>query len=344
MRLVTCEIFDRAPVDREKAAGGSVFGRHVADGGAVGDAHVVEAGPVELDELADHPLLAQHLRDGEHEVGGGAALLELARQLEADHLRDQHRQGLAEHGRLRLDAADAPAEHGEAVHHGGVRIGADEGVRIGVFDGLRLELAAPHRLRQELEIDLVADAGAGRHDREVVEGELAPLQEAVALAVAGIFELDVLLEGFRGAELVDDHRMIDDEIDRDQRVDAARIAAEALHGVAHGREIDHRRHAGEILHEDARRPEGDLLLDLAAVVEPGRDRFDIGLGDGASVLVAQQVLEDDLHREGQLRGALEAVLLGLEERVIGVVLAPDLERLAGLEAVERGGHGGSSSG
>jgi hypothetical protein len=40
----------------------------------------------------------------------------------------------------------------------------------------------------------VADAGAGRHDAEVVEGALAPAQELVALAVALEFELDVCLE------------------------------------------------------------------------------------------------------------------------------------------------------
>ncbi len=39
---------------------------------------VVEAGAEELDELADHAALAQHLRDGEHEVGGGDAFLQLA--------------------------------------------------------------------------------------------------------------------------------------------------------------------------------------------------------------------------------------------------------------------------
>ncbi len=44
---------------------------------------------------------------------------------------------LAEHGRLGLDAADAPAEHGEAVDHRGMRIGADQRVGIGDLDGLR---------------------------------------------------------------------------------------------------------------------------------------------------------------------------------------------------------------
>ena len=41
-------------------------------------AAVVEAGSVELDELVDHAVLAQHLGDGEHEIGRGDALLELA--------------------------------------------------------------------------------------------------------------------------------------------------------------------------------------------------------------------------------------------------------------------------
>ena len=38
---------------------------------------------------------------------------------------------LAEHGGLGLDAADAPAQHGQAVDHGGVAVGADHGVGIG---------------------------------------------------------------------------------------------------------------------------------------------------------------------------------------------------------------------
>ena len=186
----------------------------------------------------------------------------------------------------------------------------------------------------------MADAGAGRHDGEVREGELAPLQELVALAVALIFQLDVPRQGLRSAELVDDHRMVDDEIDRHERVDLARVAAEVLHGVAHGREVDDGGNAGEILHQDAGGAVGDLLLRFAAVVEPVGHRFDVGLGDGAAVLVAQQVFEKHLHREGQLRNAAQAVLLGLDQRVGGVFLAADRQGLAGVEAVERSrGHG-----
>ncbi len=242
-------------VDREEAAGRAVFGRHVGDRRLVGDRHRVEARTEELDELADDAELAQHLRDGEHEVGGGDAFLELALELEADDFRQQHRHRLAEHRGFRLDAADAPAEHGEAVDHGGVRIGADQRVGIGDFEraGLaadgHLFLLRPDGLGEIFKIDLMADAGARRHDGEVRERALTPFQEFVALLVLLVLFGDVLLEGAVVAEEVHDDRVIDDEIDRHQRVDLFGVAAERLHGVAHGGEIDDRRNAGEILHQ-----------------------------------------------------------------------------------------------
>jgi hypothetical protein len=105
------EIAQGLGVDREDGAGRPVLGRHVADGGPVLDRHVADPGAVELDELAHHPVAAQQLGHGQDQVGGGRPLGQLARQLEPDHLGHEHRDGLAEHGRLGLDAADAPAEH-----------------------------------------------------------------------------------------------------------------------------------------------------------------------------------------------------------------------------------------
>ena len=46
---------------------------------------------------------------------------------------------------------------------------------------------------------------------------------------------------------------------------------EVAHGVAHRGEVDDGRNAGEILHQYARRAEGDLVLGLAAIVEPVGD-------------------------------------------------------------------------
>ena len=48
-----------------------------------------------LDELADDPLCAKHLRDREDQVGGRCAFRQPPLQLEADDLRDQHRDRLS---------------------------------------------------------------------------------------------------------------------------------------------------------------------------------------------------------------------------------------------------------
>ena len=117
-----------------------------------------------------------------------------------------------------------------------------------------------------LDVHLVDDAGLGRDDAEVAEGALAPAQEDVALAVALIFELAVQLEGGRLAEVVDLHRVVDDELDGLQRVDVLRIAAERGDAVAHRREIDDGGHAREVLQQHARRRERDLAL---GVLRPG---------------------------------------------------------------------------
>ena len=60
-------------IDGEEADGRAVLGGHVGDGGAIGQRQRGDSSAVELDELADDALLAQHLGDGEDEVGGGAA-------------------------------------------------------------------------------------------------------------------------------------------------------------------------------------------------------------------------------------------------------------------------------
>ena len=126
------QIGERFGIDGEEAHGRAIFGRHVGDRGAVGKREARKPGAVELDEFSDDAFLAQHLRDGEHEVGGRGAFGQAAVQLESDDRGNQHRERLAEHGGFCFDAADAPAENAEAVDHRGVRIGADE--RIGEGD------------------------------------------------------------------------------------------------------------------------------------------------------------------------------------------------------------------
>ena len=68
------QVAQRLGVDREDRAGRAELRRHVADRRPVGQRQRRQPGPVELDELADDAVLAQHLGHGEHEVGGGRAL------------------------------------------------------------------------------------------------------------------------------------------------------------------------------------------------------------------------------------------------------------------------------
>ena len=288
------QIAQRQVVDGEEAAGRAVLGRHVPDRGAIGERQAVEPVPEVLDELPDHARLAQDLGDGQDEIGRRRALGELAGQLEADDLRDEHRERLPELRRLGLDPADPPAQHTEPVHHRRVRVGADE--RVGEGPAVSL-LDDPS---EELEVHLMDDSRSGRHDLEVPEALLAPAEEGVALAVALELELDVADERAARAEDVDLHRVVDHELDGNQRVDLLRAAAQVRHRVAHRGEVDDGRDAGEVLEQDARRRERDLAVRLVCR-DPARHGFDV-----RSVAGPEHVLEQDSQRVGE---ALDIPLL-----------------------------------
>ncbi len=128
--------------------------------------------------------------------------------------------------------------------------------------------------------------------------------------------------------------MIADEVDRNEGVDLLGVSAQHLHGIAHGCEIDHRRNAGEVLHQDARRTERNLAF-RSLGLEPQSDRLEVFLADRAAVLVAQQVFEQDLHRERQARNPLEPVFLGDREAVIRIGPASHFQGHAAPKAVDR---------
>ena len=219
------EVAQRLGVDREDRAGGAELRAHVAERRAVSERQAADARTEELDELADDADLAQALGDSQHEVGRGRTLGQLAGELHADHLRDQHRHRLTEHRGLGLDAAYAPAEHTEAVDHRGVRVGADERVRV---EQRRLAVAVlgEDGAREVLEVDLVHNAGLRRHDLEGLKGCLAPLEELVALLVALVLLLGVHRERVLVAELVYLHRVVDHELRRYERLNLGRVTAE----------------------------------------------------------------------------------------------------------------------
>ena len=77
-------------------------------------------------------------------------------------------------------------------------------------------------------------------------------------------------------------------------------------------------HAGEVLHDHARRREGDLLAGLGLGV-PARELLDVGRLDRAVALGAQQVLEQHLEAEGQPRDVeLRLQRVEAEDRVLAI--------------------------
>ena len=225
---------------------------------------------------------------------------QLAGEPEPDDRRYQHRDRLAEQGRLGLDAADPPAEDAEPVLHGGVRVGAHAGIRVG------LAVGGHDHPGQVLDVHLVHDPGARRHHLEAVERLLAPAQEAEPLGIPLELQVHVAPERVRPAEHVRHHRVIDDQLGRDQRVDRGGVAAQATHGLAHGGQVHHGGHAGEVLHDHARRGELDLGVGLGLGVPAGQ-RAHVVCGDVRPVLGAQQVLQQDLQAERQRLRAVHRV-------------------------------------
>src|SRR6202034_582704 len=86
-----------------------------------------------------------------------------------------------------------------------------------------------------------------------------PAEQLVALDVALVLDGDVGVVGLRVARALDDHGVVDHQLDGHERVDAGSAAPEAGQRVAHGGQVDDAGHAGEVLHEDALGREGDLV-------------------------------------------------------------------------------------
>ncbi len=325
------EIVQRLSVNREETTCRAIFRRHVGDGGFVFQRQIGEAGAEEFDEFTDNTLLAQHVHNRQHKVGSGDAFAQLAGQFEADDFRDQHGYRLAQHGGFGLDAANTPAQNGQAVDHGCVAVGADTGV--GEGDGVAVFVLGPNRARQIFQVHLVADTGAGGDNTEVFKRRLAPFQELIALLVAFIFAFNVLLESIFIAEIVHHYRVVDDQINGHQRVDGVGVGAKRLGGVAHGGQVDHCWNAGEVLHQNARWAVSNLVLGRALVVQPVCKCLNVLLSDGRAVFVAQQVLEQNLQRGGQTRNVAKAILRGSFQAVVDKRLSVDGKFAAGFEAI-----------
>ena len=287
------EVVDGLFIHREKAHGGPVFRRHVADGGAVGQRQGARAFAEELHKLAHHLVLAQDLRHGEHQVGGRHAFAQVACKLKAHHIGREEVHRLAQHGGLGLDAAHTPAHHANAVDHGGVAISAHQGV--GVVDTV---FALVHAARQIFEVDLVHDAKTRRHHTKGVKGLHAPFHELVALAVALEFELHVQVQRILLAVVVHHDGVVYHQVHRDQRLNLLGVLAQTHRRAAHGGQICQQGHAREILQHHPRHDERNFILAFCVRCPLGQ-LLHMLCRDLAAIAVAQHRLQNNPNRYGQ---------------------------------------------
>src|SRR5262249_29221846 len=148
------------------------------------------------------------------------------------------------------------------------------------------------------EIDLVNDTDAGWNNFEGVERLHAPFEKLIALAIALKFHFEVSLHRIGRAEEINLNRMIDDEIDRNERFNYFRILAEPTGGGTHSRKVDEQRNASKILQDDAGDDEGNFFS-AGGVGFPISERADVLFGDAFSIAVAQNGFKDEADGDGQ---------------------------------------------
>ena len=210
-------IIQRLVINAKETTGRAIFRRHIGKRGTIRQRQRRETRAVIFDKAANHTVIAQHLCRGQHKVGGGDALGQRSGQFETDNFGDQHRDRLPQHCGFGFNPAHAPAKHAKAVDHRRVAVGANAGV------GIRHQRAVtigrcPYCLCNMFQIDLMANAGAWRNGFEVVQRLAAPFQKVIAFAIAVIFNLDILLCRLWVTKFVHHHRVVDDQMDGNQRV------------------------------------------------------------------------------------------------------------------------------
>ena len=284
-----------------------------------------------FDELADHAVLAQHLGDGQHQIGGSRALCSLPVSFTPTTCGISMDTGCPS---MAASASIPPTPQPSTPRP--LIMVVCESVPTSV-SGIRRALAVrflhENHARQIFQVHLVNDAGIGRHDRQIAEGGLAPAQESIAFFVANEFEFGIELKRLGRAEFVHLHRVINHQLRRLQGIDQRGIAREPLHGIAHGGQIHHRRHAGKVLQQHAAGGKSNFLVGLGFAVPRGQSP-DVIRGHIAAVFGAQQIFQQNAERIGKMFGG-NALFVQRLETVNLVFLAAHAKDGAAAKTVHR---------
>ena len=255
------QILKRPVIDGEKRARATVLRSHVGNTGSLSRRKRAHAFAEAFDEASYDPFGTKHLRENKRSVHRRNTFGKTTGKMHADDTRNERRNRLSERRCLRLDAANAPRQHTDAVCRRRVAVRSYHRIEIG---NLLAILILGHNARCEvLDVNLMTDSRPRRNDAHVLKRFLGPLEKTIALAIAGKLHLHILLKRLRTPCNVGNDRMIDDQVQRNLGIDSRGIAPKIAGRLAHGGKIDENRHAREVLQQDARRHVFDFSALLA---------------------------------------------------------------------------------
>src|SRR5579885_1951704 len=94
------------------------------------------------------------------------------------------------------------------------------------------------------------------------------------------------------------------------------ITAEPDHGVAHGGQVNHDGHAGEVLHDDATGRKRDFVV-WCGGGPPVQESFDVCACYIDAIFETQEIFQQDLQRVGQ---AIHIVRFGQHVKAVELIL------------------------
>ena len=113
-------------------------------------------------------------------------------------------------------------------------------------------------MRQIFKIHLMNDSASRRHDLKVLKGLLPPFQKLKSFVVSFKLNFLVFQKGIFNPTYIRLHTMVNDQINRNKRIDFLRIFAQSGHSVSHGCEIYNGWDSSEVLEDHSRGFEGDF--------------------------------------------------------------------------------------
>ncbi len=138
----------------------------------------------------------------------------------------------------------------------------------------------------------MANPRTRRYNAEATKCLLSPFQEHITFMVTFHFQAHVFFESIIITETIHRYRVVNDKIHWRKRIHFCRIPTQTFYRFAHGGEIDHRRHAGKILHQNTSRSIGNFSIGMGGL-QPMRKRMNIIFGNGITVLPAKQVFQQN---------------------------------------------------